>query len=273
MKIITAIFKRTIYGSIPYWYDRLFHPKSESLPFYDHIRRHGYEHHLFPFRSEYDNRQYPVLLDQQRGLHYIVASHTAGGEEKRLYFRRGMAADEIERYYRTLAIEQDPRSPHHYFDDFSEVRGKTFLDVGSAEGFTSLDVVEEAAHLYLFEENEEWKEALEATFAPWREKVTIVQKYIGDKVSKDEVTLDAFFEGKEHGELFLKMDIEGAERYAIAGARHLFATSRLQFAICTYHNNDEVVVPRLLRELGCTFSEQFGYFKHKRRSVVARGHN
>ena len=47
------------------------------------------------------------------------------------------------------------------------------MDAGCAEGYTSLEVVEEVDHLYLFECDEAWIEALEATFALWREKVTI----------------------------------------------------------------------------------------------------
>ena len=84
-----------------------------------------------------------------------------------------ISVDKIERMYRALVMEQDPRSPHRYLDCTDEAKGYTWVDAGCAEGYTSLEMVEEVDHLYLFECDEAWIEALEATFALWREKVTI----------------------------------------------------------------------------------------------------
>ena len=71
-------------------------------------------------------------------------------------------------------IEQDQRSAHHYFNNNKDVTGKVFVDVGCAEGYSSLEIIEEAKHVYLFEQNESWLEAIRATFEPWKDKVTIV---------------------------------------------------------------------------------------------------
>ena len=51
---------------------------------------------------------------------------------------------------------------------------------------------------------------MEATFAPYKEKITIVRKYVSDVDEEDNITLDTFFrdEGKFIDNLFLKMDIE-----------------------------------------------------------------
>ena len=82
---------------------------------------------------------------------------------------------------------------------------------GCAEGYSSLEIIEEAKHVYLFEQDEQWLEAIRATFEPWQDKVTIVQKYVSDHNSSREQTLDDFFNNQTNEHLFLKMDIEGAE--------------------------------------------------------------
>lgn len=266
MDTLKFIFKKFIYGTIPHCFCKTFRPQSPNLRFYKYIKDHGYARHLFEFREEYDQMHYPVLEDKEIGLHYVLNK-----QGRRLYFRRNTPINIIEKSYRILAIEQDVRSPHHYLDDTKEVKGKTFVDIGSAEGFTSLEIVEEVSHIYLFEQNEEWIEALTATFKPWKEKVTIVRKYVSNKDNDNEVTLDTFFKDKEQEHLFLKMDIEGAERYALAGCKKLFEKYKLSFAICTYHGNDNIVVPDILRKYNCKFIEQYGFFRHNYRSVVARG--
>lgn len=49
---------------------------------------------------------------------------------------------------------------------------------------------------------------------------------------------------------FIKMDIEGAEQKAIAGARQTIQKYRPRMALCVYHTaEDPVMVPRLVREL------------------------
>jgi FkbM family methyltransferase len=48
---------------------------------------------------------------------------------------------------------------------------------------------------------------------------------------------------------FVKMDIEGAERYALAGGRRMIERSRPRMAICIYHApDDRVIIPRLVLE-------------------------
>jgi FkbM family methyltransferase len=53
---------------------------------------------------------------------------------------------------------------------------------------------------------------------------------------------------------FIKMDIEGAERHALAGARHLLAAHKPRLAICIYHApDDRDVVPKVVRAANATY--------------------
>lgn len=266
MKALKSAFKKHIYGTIPLLFCRVFRPDSPAIKYHEYIKAHGYKRHIYEFREEYDRMNFSPQKDPDSGLYYVL-----NRQGRRLYFKRDLLADKIERSYRMLVIEQDLRSPHHYLDTIQEVSGKTFVDIGSAEGFTSLEVVEEADRVFLFEQDELWIEALEATFKPWKEKVTIIRKYVSDKDNEQEITLDTFFQDKEKEHLFLKMDIEGAERYALCGGKKLFNEQKLHFAICTYHGNDNIVIPDILKEYNCQYIEQFGFFRHKLRSVVVRG--
>ena len=48
---------------------------------------------------------------------------------------------------------------------------------------------------------------------------------------------------------FIKMDIEGAERKAIMGARNTIARFRPRMALCIYHvHGDETMVPKLVHD-------------------------
>ena len=80
--------------------------------------------------SKMNNANMPVDVqkDEEKGLYYVQK------EEKRLYFRKSTPARKIQKYYRALSMEQDRRSPHHYFNSVKEVTGRVFVDVGCAEG-------------------------------------------------------------------------------------------------------------------------------------------
>lgn len=264
------MFKRILFGAFPYFYIKLFHLQSENLHFYQYIMHHGYSRHLFEFRHEYATMTPELYHDREKGLPYIIT------EGKRLYFKKEMKPEKIIKLYKELIMEQDNRSAHHYFDNATEeIKGKTFVDIGGAEGLISLSVVEAATHIYIFESDSSWIEALNATFQPWKDKVTIVNKLIGKETKGEWLTLDDFFKEKSFDNLFFKMDIEGSEEDALKGACQIFLKGKnLHFSICTYHEEDDGKrICSTLDGYKCKYTHQRGFFRKKVRSVVVRGKN
>lgn len=270
-KKITKAFKRIYRGTVPYILTRIINPKSEKLIYYRYIAKHGDAHHLFLFGYEYDDFKADMHVDSGCGLWYTLLPNS----NKRLYFKRGMPKGKAAGLFKALVMEQDPRSPHRYFDHIEEFRRKTLLDIGAAEGILSLMAIEKVEHVYLFECEDDWMEALHKTFEPWKEKVTIVPKYVSDKDDNDNIRLDTFFKDIPHPNLFLKMDIEGMERKALAGAKQLFAErGNVSFSICTYHLRDDYkVISSFLNHYGCKYVNQTAYWSHRMKSVMLRGHN
>lgn len=262
--------KRTLYGTIPYVFLRIFHPSSSKLGYYKFLKDHEYSRYVYGFAREYTEMEIPVYTDCEKGLPYVMH---AG---RKLYFPRTHSGPKVKNTYRALLIEQDTRHPHHYADSLNEFENKTLLDIGAAEGFTSLEAIEKVKGVYLFECDPGWLEALTATFEPWKEKVYIIRKFIGNRTQGDTLTLDEFMKDKPKNDLFLKMDIEGAECDALEGSKKLFATaSGLDFAICTYHRRNDVKrISAFLNRFGCTYAPRPGYMyvKHRLRTAVLRGH-
>lgn len=100
------------------------------------------------------------------------------------------------------------------------------------------------------------------TFAPWKEKVVIVNKYVSDINNEHSITLDDSLNG---GELnFVKADIEGAEVKLLKGLCHTIpAQNNLRMALCTYHReNDAAELQQALSESGfaTAFSKRYVTF-------------
>ena len=245
-------------------------PKTEKEQAYKAWNRAGFCSIPYPYlwKEEYDQLLIDVHIDAENSLPFVMH------HGKRLYFRRDMI-NNVSDIYKALLIEQDERSAHCYVDSYSELKNKVLLDIGAAEAIFALDTIEYVNHAYLFECDEKWLEALSATFAPWKDKITIVRKYVSDINDEDNVTLDTLFADKSIENLFLKMDIEGYERRALEGAKKLLQKGKnISGAVCIYHlHDDKEVIQSLLNDvMDVTVSIKPGYiiFENELRSAVLR---
>lgn len=225
-------------------------PKTDENKAYAFIGRYGITSYPHPYSLAYKNKQVAVLLDNETQLHYIL--HNG----RRLFFPKTFTKEAIATLYVSLITEQDPHSAHRYVVAYDELKGKTLLDIGSAEGIFSLDTIDLVNHVYLFEYEEFWQEALNATFAPYKDKVTIVRNYVGDKNEGIVIKIDDFMRDKPKDNIFLKMDIEGAEQSALRGATETLKNGKnMNVAVCTYHRpEDPEVISAFLTSLGYSYA-------------------
>lgn len=224
----------------------------------------------YSWEKEYFLMDIKVYSDDHNGLKYVLH------QGKKLYFKRSFSTNKVRKCYRALLIEQDPRSAHRYVSDYDQLKGKTLLDIGTAEGVFALDVIENLSSLYLFECENDWIEALNATFLPWTNKVTIVAKYVTDVSGEHSISIDDFLIGVESSNLFLKMDIEGFEGAALRGAKKVLSENEnIVGSITIYHKEeDEKEFTELFRALNFNIEIQAGYFcvrKVFRRAVLRFG--
>lgn len=212
----------------------------------------------YPFHEKYNPEEVEVFYDPATRLRYVM--HYG----KRLYFKRKWSEKRIKTAWANLLREQDPESPHCYLAGSFEINHNDVLaDIGAAEGNFSLSVIDKASKIYLFEYNKGWIEALKATFAPWKEKVEIIGKYVADFNDKSHIRLDTFFEEKKDL-TFLKIDVDGVEDLVLNGCSGILNSQRhLKVALCTYHKSeDEKNFTILLRKNGFLVNPSKGYMIH-----------
>lgn len=261
-------FNIIIRGKLIRFFPFLF-PKNEINQALAFIGRYGITSYPYDYMLEYRDRKIIPEMDPALHLPYVV--HNG----RKLYFPAHFDEVKIRKEYRALLIEQDERSAHRYVLSYNDLQNKTLLDVGCAEAIFALDTIDLVRHAYLFEYEDFWQKPLKATFEPWRDKVTIVQKYIGNSTGGRFITIDDFLKSTNAGNLFIKMDIEGAERTALEGAVRTFANGmNIQVAVCAYHRpGDPEHIRGFLMQHGFTvdFSRGLMYWQRRFSKGVVRG--
>jgi hypothetical protein len=220
-----------------------------------YMKSHPLQTFCSDFTNAYSWDKVEVFMDEAKGLPFVL--HNG----KRLYFIQSYRTRTIQYCYSGLLAEQDPKSPHCYLSkDFKIENDDVLFDVGSAEGILSLDNIEKLKKLVLFERDPEWVEALEATFEPWKEKVTIVRMFVSNINDNENISIDSFLSDKEYRPSFIKIDVEGAEMKVLEGLTDTMLYPALKMAICTYHQqNDFSDVTDILSRNGFSYKSSMGY--------------
>ena len=203
-----------------------------------------------------------VYFDESRHLHYV------DWNGKKLYWKRDTSKETVADIVRFLKIEQHEKSPHRY--EMPEyLSGGVVADIGTADGCFALDIIDRARYVYLFECDEAWMEALEATFAPWKDKVFIVNKFVGAGNGGDYVTLDTFFSDKSLD--FIKADIEGAEMDMLSFGEDTLRRKVRGVNVCLYHRaTDEENILGLLHTYGYTCNVNPGHMFFYKTDIVGQ---
>ncbi len=250
------ILAKVMRASILDYYNNLAEPPSEEIEtVLKYLRTKPITVFPYDFNDQYVASEIEVHEDREKGLRYVFL------DGKKLYFKKKWSKNRIRKTFNGLLKEQDKRCPHCYENDtFKVEEGDVILDIGAAEGNFALSVVEKASRIILFESNNDWIEALNATFEPWKSKILIVNKFVGDVTNSECTTLDDFIPVGEKVS-FLKIDVEGAEYQLLNGCKRIFQEHKqLKVAICTYHKQeDERVFKEILSGNGFETNHSDGF--------------
>ena len=239
-----TVFLKQLQSNIIKYYDAKQVISVDEREVIEYLKKNAITVFPYDFQEKYDKESIPVFLDSINKLRYVMH------DNKKLYFKRSYSENKIKSLYHGLLLDQDKQSPHLYLTERFALDAKDVIaDIGAAEGNFSLANVEKVKKIYLFECDDEWIEALEATFNPWKDKVEICNKFVSNTDSVNCITLDNFT--KTHPDIsFLKVDIEGEEGNFLEGSQSfLHSKSPLKIAICTYHKEeDQEVFTAILKE-------------------------
>lgn len=238
-----SIFKR---------YEKESDPEIKEILAY--LQNHDLDVFNYSFKTKYDNWNVEVHYDKKCNLFFVY--HYG----KKLYFSKRYDTEEkVVQYYRSILVEQDIKSPHRYLDEEFHVKyGDVVVDVGVAEGNFALEVIDNVSKIYLVETDKDWIEALEMTFADFKDKVEIINAFVSSYDEGCFRRLDSLIHDKVN---FIKMDIEGNEWDGLTGANNLIQnTEELKLVICSYHSDfDQILIENFMDKHSIAHHPSQGY--------------
>ena len=148
------------------------------------------------------------------------------------------------------------------------------FDVGSARGLAALDVIDKVSKVYVVEPAPRWWKPIEATFAPYQDKVELVKGSLSGKKKKKEkdtekeskkekrIGLVDLLEKCGQQRVFVMMDIEGKELEVLKDAQDYLRAAKtpITLAVCSYHRTtDYEDLMRFFESIGYHTETQPGY--------------
>ena len=126
----------------------------------------------------------------------------------------------------------------YLFKEINIEKNDVVFDIGAAPGdFCALSAAKGASAVYAFEPEKIGVKLLKKVSGLNDNKITVIQKYCGDRSGTDMIKIDDFVEENKIEKVsFIKMDVEGAETGVLSGAQKTLKEKRPKLAICTYHN-------------------------------------
>ncbi len=230
--------------------------KTSNDPEIQNILTYWKKHNISVFNQyvQWKKEFSEVYWDHDADLPYIFF------EGKKMYFPYDMKFKyhEGKKVVYDLLGEQQDTSPHLYVEGNHMVhKGDVVVDAGVCEGNFILRYIDDISKAYLFESDVRWIKPLKKTFEKFKDKVVIIDKYLGNINDENSVTLDSVVKEKID---FLKMDIEGAEVDALKGAKNVLTKSNAKCSICSYHRyGDENKIRSILKKYGYRTSVSKGY--------------
>ena len=235
-RLLSMDDKQMLLFEIMSWYSVM--PFNEILPQYQEALSCITKGNLiYCSRKMYTNSsgfpEFTVNYDEEKKLNYVDIKGS-----KKLYYPHQDKETVLGKVKTAYYLEQVPYSPHLYFtNDFNVMEGDVFCDIGAAEANQALEVAEKCSEIYIFEGEEYWNAALQASFSPYKEKTTIINKMVSDVSSDKYVKLDEYFSDKKVD--FLKIDVEGYEMNVLRGAENVLANNKMKLCVCTYHRGND----------------------------------
>lgn len=186
-----------------------------------------------------------------------------GGDYRKMYYPRDekFVIRNGEQFVEDLVADQVPTSPHLYIKGEHKVcAGDIVIDAGTKEGNFALRYVDLCSKMYLFEPSSRWLEPLNRTFKDYRDKVELIPRFVSNVTDDSNITIDDALPDLRGKNIFLKMDIEGAEPLALRGAKRILTNNKVKASICSYHNADDAIkIKSIMQSYGYKTSTSDGW--------------
>jgi hypothetical protein len=216
------------------------------------IEKYGFEMIPFNFTLKY-RTSIKVFNDHSSGYPYVII------DGHKVFFPK-TSNDNIIKAVKDALMEQDNESPHNYISENHNVHGHTAVLIGASDGIFALEIMDSFKHIFLFECDPLWLTPVTLTLEPYKDKCTVVNKFVSSKDEKDNITLDTFYDQYQFPIDFMQHDVEGNSLSILKGSSNILVKNNIHLSIACYHTASEAQeVEDLLIEMGysCSYSKKF----------------